>query len=617
MSDISKCKNIKLRLISWDAASKSEVLGASHAPTLDLTLKAKKNWGNVVNYLVKKWKGVNDVATRLQIFSVDSHGKPNTDYVSSFSSLTVGNSLCNHPVLAGKSLTADFTPMVALYYHLKSTSPPHPVETNKETVPSASSTKKTIHDSERVITSAGVNSVSECATSAHDGKSQVVDPSTSAFHPQASTMESPIAPSSPIVFSDSLMGAMCNMAEVLGGDKSNISGERSTVPPLPDNCVKPPIAMTSSSPPKSLLPSGQSTATLALPFASTNSSTLGGLGGSCATGSSWVNNMPLFLQPKSSVVDDAAAVAAAAVSVKARAKYSISPSGVNSLNTPPSCAYEPAQGGGEYSMGADTMAAILGDDEFSAVGASKEVVLPTTLATVQECAGGLPSVATGTREVMEDAKSMSLESLGFTDSMIEGLATVNTCCATEVSRVEKVTSNSNNDVRLICPVGHERDNERAPTTNNILESTGTGLGTISSSEKPAACALPVPVSSDKGEERSNESSRCSTQSESVGTETSIESDDAEDKVGRKRNVDRFKNMGDMKVAKLQRVSRGFAFTRDDKSSSFSNSFGSSIPAAILRPNKRKPHMKRITPTYVGPLQSNQSSNKSMSPLHFG
>lgn len=62
-------KPIKLRLIPWDNTSKDEVTGAGHIARLDLTLKSKKNWNNVIQHLVKKWIGIADISLRLQIFS--------------------------------------------------------------------------------------------------------------------------------------------------------------------------------------------------------------------------------------------------------------------------------------------------------------------------------------------------------------------------------------------------------------------------------------------------------------------------------------------------------------------------------------------------------------------
>ena len=70
-----------------------------------------------MQHLVKKWTGIADVVKRLQIFSTDEYGKPSLDFITSFSTFTVGNSLCTHPALL--HARPGTIPTVELYYHLK------------------------------------------------------------------------------------------------------------------------------------------------------------------------------------------------------------------------------------------------------------------------------------------------------------------------------------------------------------------------------------------------------------------------------------------------------------------------------------------------------------------
>lgn len=117
-------QNIKLRLIAWDKNSKAEVGAAGYATTLDLTLNAKKNWSSVVQHLSRKWANINNIGNRLQIFSVDSATqKPTLNYLSSQLSVTVGHSLSTHPSLSQNN-KAGAIPTIQLFYHL-----PNPQQT--------------------------------------------------------------------------------------------------------------------------------------------------------------------------------------------------------------------------------------------------------------------------------------------------------------------------------------------------------------------------------------------------------------------------------------------------------------------------------------------------------
>ena len=50
---------------------------------------------------------------------IDEYGKPSLDFITSFSTFTVGNSLCTHPALLNGNNSSDAIPTVELYYHLK------------------------------------------------------------------------------------------------------------------------------------------------------------------------------------------------------------------------------------------------------------------------------------------------------------------------------------------------------------------------------------------------------------------------------------------------------------------------------------------------------------------
>jgi hypothetical protein len=111
-------QEFKLRLIAWDKNSKAEVSAAGYATTLDLTLKAKKNWSSVVQHLSRKWANINNIGNRLQIFSVDTTTQqPSQNYLVSNESVTVGNSLNTHPALSQKAKPG-VIPTIQLFYHL-------------------------------------------------------------------------------------------------------------------------------------------------------------------------------------------------------------------------------------------------------------------------------------------------------------------------------------------------------------------------------------------------------------------------------------------------------------------------------------------------------------------
>jgi hypothetical protein len=112
----SSAKTVKLRLTAWDHMSKTEVCSHQNAPTLDLTLKLRKRWCDVMDYLSKKWGKVSDLQNRLQIFFVQDDFDHGVDCLAD-PTLHVGRSLGNHPALVSSS--SSVIPVVELYYHLR------------------------------------------------------------------------------------------------------------------------------------------------------------------------------------------------------------------------------------------------------------------------------------------------------------------------------------------------------------------------------------------------------------------------------------------------------------------------------------------------------------------
>jgi hypothetical protein len=129
-STSSTAKTIKLRLIAWDPKSKSEICSYQNAPTLDLTLKVKKKWSDVVQYLLKKWGDVHDLQQRLQIFLLSPNQPNQKNKITEMQGTTVdcltdlsrsvGQSVSCHPSFLLSSLEV---PVIELFYHLRSPSP--------------------------------------------------------------------------------------------------------------------------------------------------------------------------------------------------------------------------------------------------------------------------------------------------------------------------------------------------------------------------------------------------------------------------------------------------------------------------------------------------------------
>lgn len=96
--------------------SKNEICSYQNAPTLDLTLKLKKKWSDVMAYLSKKWGDVNNLQNRLQIFLYhEGKDKEGMNCLADLS-LSVGNSLGKHPALM---TSTSVVPLIELHYHLK------------------------------------------------------------------------------------------------------------------------------------------------------------------------------------------------------------------------------------------------------------------------------------------------------------------------------------------------------------------------------------------------------------------------------------------------------------------------------------------------------------------
>jgi hypothetical protein len=137
-SSSTPAKTIKLRLLAWDPESKAEICSYQNAPTLDLTLKLKKKWSDVVQYLLKKWGDVRDLQQRLQIFllSPNQTKNPKVGFVEKQHSssvdclvdisISVGQTICGHPAFLLSSLAV---PVIELYYHLKPFPPSIPTTT--------------------------------------------------------------------------------------------------------------------------------------------------------------------------------------------------------------------------------------------------------------------------------------------------------------------------------------------------------------------------------------------------------------------------------------------------------------------------------------------------------
>jgi hypothetical protein len=100
--------------------SKTEICSHQNAPTLDLTLKIKKRWSDVVDYLSKKWGDVKNLQNRLQIFFVQANCDHGIDCLAD-PSVAVGRSLGTHPALLASSSSS--IPVIELYYHLRPAAP--------------------------------------------------------------------------------------------------------------------------------------------------------------------------------------------------------------------------------------------------------------------------------------------------------------------------------------------------------------------------------------------------------------------------------------------------------------------------------------------------------------